>query len=198
LRTNFVLIDFESVQPESLLALQQNDVNVIVFVGANQAKVPFELAIALQRLGEKGKYIKISGNGRNALDFHIAFYIGQLAAQDPTGCFHIISKDTGFDPLIEHLKSMKILSARWPSIDGIPLLKEGNKTSPRERAELIITMLKRPKATKPRSEKTLSSAVAAFYQKKLTEQEVADVIAAMQNTGFLAIADGKVSYEPSS
>ena len=48
LRTNIVLIDFESVQPETLAALERDQFKVIVFVGASQAKVPFEVATALQ------------------------------------------------------------------------------------------------------------------------------------------------------
>jgi hypothetical protein len=109
LRTNFVLIDFESVRPEALDPLAQEHFKVIVFVGANQAKVPFEVASALQRMGSKAEYVKITGNGPNALDFHIAYYIGQLAASEPTAYFHIISKDQQF-PLSE-----KVLTYQWDS-----------------------------------------------------------------------------------
>ena len=45
----------------------------MVFVGANQRRVPFDMASAIQRMGDKAEYIKISGNGPNALDFHIAY-----------------------------------------------------------------------------------------------------------------------------
>jgi len=41
MRINYVLIDFENVQPESLAVLQQDHFKVMVFVGANQTKVPF-------------------------------------------------------------------------------------------------------------------------------------------------------------
>ena len=198
MRTNFVLIDFESVQPESLLPLAQEQFKILVFVGANQAKVPYDLVVAIQRMGDKAEYIKISGNGPNALDFHIAFYIGQLAAKEPTAYFHIISKDAGFDPLIQHLKSKKIFSARSATIDGIPLLKSGNAKSPDEKAQLIVTSLQRPKATKPRTVKTLSSAIATFFQKQVTEEEVTAVVTSMQKAGFISVADGKVSYEPGS
>lgn len=194
MRTNYVLIDLESVQPETLTVLSQDHFKVIVFVGATQAKLPFELAVAMQRFGDRAEYVKIAGTGPNALDFHIAFYIGQLATQDPTPYFHIISKDTGFDPLIQHLKSKNIFSARSAKIDDIPLVKVGNKKSPEERAQMIIAKLQEPKVTRPRKEKTLSSAVAHFFQKQLTEQEVTAVIAELQRTGFLTVIEGKVSY----
>ena len=51
-----------------------------------------------------------------------------------------------------------------------------------------------PKATKPGRETTLTSAIGSFYQKKLTEQEVTAVVAAMRKFGFIKIADGKVNY----
>jgi hypothetical protein len=47
LRINYVLIDFENVQPEAMSALNQEHFKVIVFVGSNQAKVLFEIVTAL-------------------------------------------------------------------------------------------------------------------------------------------------------
>lgn len=194
MRINFILIDFESVQPKSLAVLEHDHFKVIVFVGANQEKVPFEVASALQRMGANAEYVKISGNGKNALDFHIAFYIGQLAAQHPTAYFHIISRDAGFEPLLQHLKSKKIFSARSPNITDIPLIKASHVKSPDERAQLVIAKLQQPKASRPRAVKTLISAIAAFFQKQLTDVEVAAVIEAMQKAGFISVTDGKVSY----
>src|SRR5687767_2649597 len=107
-RPNIVLIDFESVQPASLEVLAADHFKVKVFVGATQTKLPFDLVTAIQRMGDRAEYIKISGVGPNALDFHIAYYIGRIASQEPDAFFHIISKDTGFDPLIQHLKDNKI------------------------------------------------------------------------------------------
>ena len=46
LRTNYVLIDFENVQPENLDVFSADHFKVIVFVGASQTKVPFDVAIA--------------------------------------------------------------------------------------------------------------------------------------------------------
>ena len=79
--TNYVLIDFENVQPKNLEVLSRHPFKVLVFVGASQTKVPYDLAEAMQQLGENARYIKIGGNGNNALDFHIAFYVGELSSQ---------------------------------------------------------------------------------------------------------------------
>jgi hypothetical protein len=131
MRTNYVLIDFENVQPENLAVLNHEHFKVIVFVGANQAKVPFEVASALQSLGNRAEYVKISSSGSNALDFHIAYYLGQLAVKDPNACFHIISKDTGFDPLTDYMRTKGVSVIRKTMIEDIPFLKSPHPlTSP--------------------------------------------------------------------
>ncbi|KRG42878.1 hypothetical protein ARC78_07785 [Stenotrophomonas pictorum JCM 9942] len=122
-RINYVLIDHENVQPTDLQLLDREDVRLWVFVGAGQARLSADLAIQMQAMRERADYVRISGNGSNALDFHIAFYIGQLAREDPRGFFHIISRDTGFDPLIEHLKAKKIFACRSTAIAQMPLFK---------------------------------------------------------------------------
>jgi hypothetical protein len=94
MRTNYVLVDYENVQPKDVSLLNGHPFKVLVFVGANQTKVTLGLVKTLQPLGANADYIIVSGNGRNALDFHIAFHLGDLANKDPEGFFHVISKDT--------------------------------------------------------------------------------------------------------
>ncbi len=121
MKTSFVLVDFENVQPKNMGLLKGGPFKIKVFVGASQAKVSLEMAQTLQTFGDDAQYIQIAGNGSNALDFHIAYYIGRLAAEHPGAAFHIISKDTGFDPLIKHLKTQDIQCKRSASIaDVVP------------------------------------------------------------------------------
>jgi PIN domain len=169
-RVNYVLIDFENVQPESLAALEQDHFKLMMFVGASQTKVPFEAAAALQRMGTRAEYVKISGSGRNALDFHIAFYIGQLAAADPTASFHIVSKDSGFDPLIEHLKTRKVSAGRVADIAGIALLKStiSNSSSPNASTQTSATPKPSPpKSPAPKSQTASRGVVAPSAEERL-------------------------------
>ncbi|HVJ10204.1 MAG TPA: PIN domain-containing protein, partial [Burkholderiales bacterium] len=101
MKTDFVLIDFENVQPKDVASLNGGRYKIKVFLGAQQAKVPLAMARALQALGQGAEYIQINGNGHNAVDFHIAYYIGRLAATAPHSQFYVISQDTGFDPLLK-------------------------------------------------------------------------------------------------
>lgn len=194
MKSNFVLIDYENVQPEAMSALVEEHFNVIVFVGANQAKVSFEVASALQQLGDRAQYIKISGNGSNALDFHIAFYIGELASRHPNAFFHIVSKDTGFDPLIQHLKTRKILAGRSKSVVDIPIVKAASSKSPSERIEIIVADLKRRGSAKPRTVKTLSSTIQAIFQKQLSDEDVTGLVNGLNKKGIVKISGTKVTY----
>jgi len=194
LRANYVLIDYENVQPEALSVLDAEHFKVLVFVGASQTKLSFETASAPQRMGAKAESIKISGTGSNALDFHIAFYIGQIAAYDPTTYFHIISKETGFDVLIQHLKTEKVFAARLRDVSEIPLVKVANTKSPDEKIAVIVANLQQRGASKPRTVKTLSSTISSLFQKQLSEQELAALLKELQDKSYVAVNDTKVTH----
>lgn len=194
MKTNFVLIDYESVQPKLLSSLNQEHFHVFVFLGEHQTKIPLDLVEAMQILGNRAKYIKINGVGPNALDFHIAFYIGQIAKETPDSYFHIISKDKGFDPLIKHLKSLKILCARSEKLENMPLFKALNSNSIDERLSAIIENLKLRGTSKPRKEKTLLSTINSLFQKKLTENESVEIIENLKTKRIISVLGGNITY----
>ena len=195
MRTNYVLIDYENIQPSALSALDKEFFKVFVFVGASQAKVNFDVVEALQRLGSNGEYIKISGNGPNALDFHIAYFIGKLAAQDEAPFFHIISRDTGFDPLIAYLKAKKIYACRSRSIHDIPIVKLSNSNSLSDRLSAVVSNLKQRGNSRPRTPKTLSSTVNSLFQKSLTDRELAGLMKALEEQGYIVVSGNKITYK---
>lgn len=194
MRTNYILIDFENVQPKALSTIDAERFKIIVFVGASQKKIAIDSAAALQRMGSNVEYIKISGNGSNALDFHIVFYIGQFATQDPSAHFYIISKDTGFDPLIQHLKTKKISVTRSRDVSSISLTKLTNKKSAAEMIEITIANLQQRGASRPRTLKTLSSTINSIFQKQLSDKELDLLVKALRNKRIVTVSDTKVSY----
>lgn len=193
--TNYVLIDFENVQPSNLEVLQHHPFKVLVFVGANQAKVPFELASALQALGDAAQYIKISGSGKNALDFHIAYYIGELAAKEPCAFFHIISRDTGFDSLIKHIKSRNIRVQRERDLAEIPVVRMSSATSSDDKVAAIVKNLAGRGQSKPRKVKTLSNTINSLFTEKLTEQQLGAILKDLEQRKYIKVNNGNVSYQ---
>ena len=114
----YFLIDFENVQPKALDRLQPGTSRIKVFLGQHQSKLMLELVQALQPFGADAEYIQIQGSGPDAVDFHIAFYIGRVAAHESDAAFNIISKDKGFDPLVRHLNGLGIACRRLVEIPG--------------------------------------------------------------------------------
>ncbi len=53
----FVLADFENVQPKNLGLLRGRPIKIKVFLGSNQAKIPAELVQAMQAFGPDAEYI---------------------------------------------------------------------------------------------------------------------------------------------
>lgn len=97
-----LLVDYENIGKIDLAAIPDG-VRVPFFFGASQRSVPTEFLKAALRLGERFVPIDIEGQGKNALDFHIAFYLGEYLARSPEVSCVILSKDKGFDPLVRHL-----------------------------------------------------------------------------------------------
>ena len=111
-----ILIDFENVKPTAtdMKLIRGADYRVRIFHGPHQNKFDADIVKALQPLGDKVEYIQCERAGKNALDFHIAFYFGRMIpgleiAAAPTGrsaSFFIISKDSGFDVLLGHIREL--------------------------------------------------------------------------------------------
>jgi len=214
LRTNYVLIDYENVQVKSLSLLKGEQFQVRVFLGPNNKKIPVELVLAMQALEDRGEYIVLETPGVNALDFHIAYYLGALATTDPSGFFHIISKDTGFDSLIKHLKAKKVFSTRSVSVEEMPcfvaIATNGNstnggvielkqntapiKTSIDELTKIAVGDLIKRKASKPRTPKTLISTIHAKCGKDIPVADIEAVYKGLVKQGYVKVNGTKVSY----
>ena len=148
----------------------------------------------MQDFGENAKYIKISGNGKNALDFHLSYFLGKLSTEDPNGYYHVISRDTGFDPLIKHLKKNKIRIHRHKDLAEIPLLRISNTTNIEEKIDAIIKNLAGRGQSRPRKIKTLSNTINSLFSEKLEEKEMSAFINKLRSKKFINVAGDKVSY----
>ena len=105
---NHVFVDFENVQDIDLSIIGSKTVHFTLLMGARQTKLDAALVEKLLRHAVNVELVRLQSSGRNALDFALTYYVGRAVAADPVGYFHIVSKDGGFDPLIEHLRSKHI------------------------------------------------------------------------------------------
>jgi hypothetical protein len=195
LKTNFVLVDFENVQPDNVGILNGRSFKIKVFVGANQAKIPFELARTLHAFGPDAEYVQIAGGGKNALDFHIAYYIGRLAAENPDASFYVISKDTGFDPLIKYLAAKGVSCQRSIAIPDIFGSKLSSSEPVANNIDAIIANLAIRKTGRPKKLKTLRGTINGLFRNKLPDAELDALIEKLTKRGVIKVVDGKVNYE---
>lgn len=104
-------------------------VSFTLMVGAKQTKLDSDLVEKLMAHSASVQLVKLKSSGKNALDFALAYYLGRAALADPTGYFHIVSKDGGFDPLIEHLRSRHIHVYRHASCEELTFTWPGKKAA---------------------------------------------------------------------
>lgn len=137
---HYVLIDYENIQPKNLLLLARESFHVAFFVGPNQETIRVEVLDLMQRLGnDRVKHIKVEDKGKNSLDFHLAYYLGRLVERNSEGHYYVISKDSGYDPLISHLGSRQIKAYRHDDISRIPSIKQASAALLRNETPQIET-----------------------------------------------------------
>ena len=197
MKKHYILIDYENVQTKSLSVLQgapNQEFQIMVFVGANQSKIPIDLVSSMQSFGNKARYVQITGSGRNALDFHIAYYLGTLTEREPKAIFHVISKDTGYDQLIKHLKGKRIDVARQKDLFDIPWLSSANKKPADEQLEAIVKNLSARGPSRPRKVKTLKNSINSLFDNKLDPEKIDSLVRDLQDRKYIVIKQENVTY----
>lgn len=151
-----------------------------LFLGPRTAKLDISIVESLLTHADQVHLIRSPKSGKNALDFVLAFYLGQAAAAEPKAFFHIVSKDQGFDSLVELLQSKKIKTKRhddWSSLTfepkqptlsqqpaSLPVVKPSPK-SLSEDSEKILNFLKKSPNNRPKKKSTLLSQAKSFLGK---------------------------------
>ena len=115
---NLLLVDLENVHKIDLSCLDES-YRAIVFVGAQQNPPKAARKKSTAHRFTRVEFHKIEGNGKNALDFHIAFHLGRTIETAPdTNCI-VLSKDKGFDPLLSHLNKNGLRCRRVSSLEEL-------------------------------------------------------------------------------
>jgi NTP pyrophosphatase (non-canonical NTP hydrolase) len=99
-----VLLDYENVQPSEseLRALVPDASQLWVFHGPHQRQVEARFA----SFGADVTAVPISKTGKNALDFHLSFYMGYIASRNQASAMVVVANDKGYEPMLEHARSM--------------------------------------------------------------------------------------------
>ena len=192
--TDYLFIDYENVSPELITELSGNQI-VLIFTGTNQSKINRDLVVSTQPFGKQIQWIVIEGNGKNAADFHISFYLGLYSEKEKTASFSILSKDTGFDPLVKHLILKGIKCKR---IDDINKFIK-SKTIPNKNKsvdEIVIDLENHFQKCNKNVRPKTSGKLITFVKSRgnLDEINVKPVIDKLIVNKFIEIKDEKVIY----
>ena len=96
------LIDYENIQPDNFNRLNPGNCHIWLFVGKAQTTLPIGFMQTQAYFGNAFHIVQIPKSGRNALDFVLATEIGRITKDYPQSEIVIISKDKGFDVLIDY------------------------------------------------------------------------------------------------
>lgn len=215
--TPVLLIDFENIQElDSLKKMKNTDFSVRIFLGSNQSKLPVSLVRQVQPFGTRLQWIKIEGNGKNALDFHIAYSIGLLVAEDRKRRIYVLSKDTGFDPLIAYLSKNNIpcerieelssfLSSKMAppeksilpdnscGINGLCASSLGNRRVP-SLTDIILFINNIPLLARPKKPKALAAHLACHFKKQNPDFNFSLIVDELAKIGKITIKGDTLSY----
>ncbi|MFV1921014.1 MAG: PIN domain-containing protein [Methylotenera sp.] len=185
-----LLVDFENVQQVNL-DLLDSSYSVKIFVGASQKNISLDLVKKAQSFGSRLQWQKIEGNGKNALDFHIAMQLGRFL-ENPKK-FECIVLSKGFDPLIRHLNQEGLRCKRFNSM--LELGSAPVSTDNPNYQRVLEILKKSEKRHRPRRRKTLTQHVSAIFQKKIKEAEVNEIVDILFARNHISETNNIISYD---
>jgi hypothetical protein len=213
-----VFVDYENMHELDLKLLGTEGVHLTLLLGPTQTKLDAALVEGLLEHAAAVQLVRLTSAGRNALDFALAYYLGRAVASDPAGRFLIVSKDKGYDPLVEHLRSRSLnvwREADWgaPAVPAVPKPPPAAPAQPAAQPERkpgpaprpgtilddwegrVLEFLRRATTTRPSTRKKLASWISAHLGNKPSEAEVVDLIERLGQAGHLFMdTKGKVTY----
>ena len=135
----------------------------------------------------------MEGNGSNALDFFIACHLGRVLEKAPGTTCVILSKDKGFDPLIQHLNKTGLKCSRINSLMELgPELVGPDEPNYKK----VVDALDKNRKTRPRKRKTLAQFIfATIFQGKLPQDEVDHVIDLLFAHKMVSETNNNLTYE---
>ena len=184
----YVYVDYENMN--SLKELPEIDGKYFIFIGENQQKIPREFVFPK----EKKELVAIKGNGKNALDFHIVYFLSKNDEKEDIE-HYILSKDSGYDPLIAYCKDEKKVVKRITSIDEINNSKKDINENTQKNLDGYLKHLEKiPRNRYPKSENGLKKDIGSALGKKLTNEQIEDVIKLMYRKKYIGKQGNIITY----
>ena len=191
LNHKMLIVDFENVQQFDLSRLDEN-YHVVIVTGSGQKSVPVGLVASAQKLGGRLEWQRVEGNGKNALDFYIAFKLGRLIEKSPSLQCIVLSKDKGFDPLIQFINKDGMKCKR---INSILELERNKPISVESNYNRVLKLLRKiDKKARPRKRATLSQHISPLFQKKISQSDIDRIIELLIVNKMISESNNAIIY----
>lgn len=206
-----LLLDLENVQPsaDELKQVRGGHYRLWILHGPHQKHFTAERVSAWQPLGAQVKFVQSAKAGKNALDLHVAFCMGEAAEKDRAagapGCYIVVSNDKGFDALFGYLLGRELKVGRAATLpEAIALARDLLKGVPKSTtqamkplspdAERVVEQFRAQPRQKPRTEKRLYNYIGSFLAQEVAGEEVSRIVAELKGIGIVTLDGAKIVY----
>ncbi len=119
---NYYFIDYENVHADGFTGaekLGENDVICVMYTEQSKA-FSLELVEKIARQHARLESYKAGTGAKNSLDFQLASYLGYMIAKNEgrDDCYYIVSRDTGFNHLVDFWAERSVTVKRIPNFLG--------------------------------------------------------------------------------
>jgi hypothetical protein len=203
-----IFVDFENIQKLGA-SLIDSKTKIIVMVGLNQDNQAFEFAKNLFNKISSIELIKVNGQGPNALDIFIAFYIGRYFDSIKESEIIICSNDSDYDQLIKHLDghgisikkeglsenvSKQIIAAKKTKGKKESTKNEIKTDDVTKIIEYLQNQTKSQKSKRPKKISTLENYLYAHFSQKISMDKIKKAIESMKVNKNLTVMNNKINY----
>jgi hypothetical protein len=191
-------IDFENVHSEGMTGvdhLTESD-EVVIFYSNNADSITFDILHKLMFCKSKLSYYKIKRGGKNALDFQLSCYLGFKINKNPEAEFYIISKDNGYDFIIDFWEQgycgVEPVIRRFNNIRTLLQWQEAQRRQKAQAAKALEKLsVEKEKVSRPAETSALPAApveAAVFMPSDEQVETAAELMAAATKTHELYLS----------
>ncbi|MES2920788.1 MAG: PIN domain-containing protein [Verrucomicrobiota bacterium] len=192
-RTNHIFIDYENRKEADFSRAAGKPVRIYLIIGPQDTKLPTSVSLFLQAHPGQLTIIQSPRAGHNAADLVLARELGKAAAEDSTGCFHIISKDADYDLLVQYLLGQKRSVARYDSLEKVPVLG----CLPKDHFAKLCAQLRDSKGNRPKNRTKLESLIQSHYNNTLSPEELQEIVCNLSAEDVVRFSNEGKSIYPS-
>lgn len=181
---NYYFIDYENVHADGFTGAENlggNDVVCVMYTEQSKA-FSLELVEKIARQHARLESYKAGTGAKNSLDFQLASYLGYMIAKSGSAddCFYIVSRDTGFNHLVDFWAERNVTVRRIPNFMGEE--KDPKAVAAAEMVEEEPKVKAKPKAKSKSKVSDSNKATKEELLQYLTEEEYSDKILEIFNS----------------